>query len=111
MTSSFKAAIGPLLFALACTPQAHATCFNLNYPSVALEPVTANLPSTASAWDASQAYNQGAKVQYNGLEYQARWWTQGNAPGSINGDVWDLTIPAGGIPQPWQSNQVYYAGE
>lgn len=111
MKSSFKAA-GPLVvFALAWASQAHATCFNLSYPTIGLEPISANSPSTAPAWNASQAYNQGAKVQYNGLEYQARWWTQGNAPGSSTGDVWDLTIPASGIPQPWQSTQVYYGGE
>jgi chitodextrinase len=68
-------------------------------------------PSTAPAWQAEQIYLINSLVSVNGLEYQARWWTQNNAPGSDAGEVWKLTVPANGLPQAWQANQVYYAGE
>ena len=37
-------------------------------------------------WDTSVAYVGGYVVTYNGVEYKAKWWTQGNEPGST--DVW-----------------------
>ncbi len=37
-------------------------------------------------WDTSVAYVGGDVVTYNGVEYKAKWWTQGNEPGST--DVW-----------------------
>lgn len=112
-----KSVIGTLskalpLLLLAWASQAQATCSQPYSAGVALQPAASSAaPSTAAAWTASQVYTQGSKVQYNGLEYQARWWTQGNAPGSDTGEVWMLTVPADGAPQPWQSSQVYYGGE
>ncbi len=38
------------------------------------------------AWDTNAVYVGGNKVSYQGFEYTARWWTQGNAPGS--NEVW-----------------------
>ncbi|KAF9400064.1 hypothetical protein BGX21_005043, partial [Mortierella sp. AD011] len=42
--------------------------------------------SGVSAWSSSTAYSGGAKVTYNGYEYTAQWWTQGDTPGSAS--VW-----------------------
>jgi N-acetylglucosamine-binding protein A len=36
----------------------------------------------ASAWTQSAAYTGGAKVQHGGRTYEARWWTQGEVPGT-----------------------------
>jgi chitodextrinase len=99
--------LAALLFPLAVP--AYATCYSSS-TGLKLQ-VPAKAPSTAPAWSASQAYTEGQLVQYNGSEYQARWWTQGNAPGSTSGEVWKLTVDASGMPQSWQANQVYYAGE
>jgi N-acetylglucosamine-binding protein A len=49
----------------------------------------------ASAWVNTTAYTGGAKVQHNGRTYEARWWTQNDAPGlpgntgaDYSGKVW-----------------------
>ena len=48
-------------------------------------------PSTgacASAWAASAVYTGGATVSYAGRNWSARWWTQGEQPGS--GGQWGV---------------------
>ena len=100
------------LLALPLAGQVYATCGVTPFNGVKLEGVgTASTASTAPTWSTSLAYVLGAKVQLNGLEYEARWWTQGNAPGSATGEVWKLTVGTNGIPQAWQVGQVYYGGE
>ena len=100
------------LLALPLAGQAYATCGVTPYNGVTLAAVsTTSTTSTAPTWSTTLAYGQGAKVQLNGLEYEARWWTQANAPGSATGEVWKLTVGANGIPQAWQVGQVYYGGE
>lgn len=42
--------------------------------------------STVYSGDAGLGQGNGEVVSYNGKEYRAQWWTQGNAPGSSN--VW-----------------------
>ena len=49
----------------------------------------------AVAWSSATAYNGGAVVSENGINYVANWWTQGNDPATSNG--------AGGSGQPWTS--------
>lgn len=39
-----------------------------------------------AAWEASKAYVGGSKVKYQGFEYTAKWWTQGETPGVAS--VW-----------------------
>ncbi|MGF1778227.1 glycosyl hydrolase family 18 protein [Vibrio nomapromontoriensis] len=34
----------------------------------------------SNTWDAGAVYNGGDKVVYNGQNYQAKWWTQGDDP-------------------------------
>lgn len=46
-----------------------------------------------AAWNAGTAYNGGAQVSYNGQNYQAAYWTQGDQPDTHSG-------PAGS-GQPW----------
>lgn len=40
----------------------------------------------APAWSATSVYTGGAKVSHAGSEYTAKWWTQGETPGTA--DVW-----------------------
>ena len=49
-----------------------------------------------AAWGSGTAYNGGATVSYNGVNYTAAYWTQGNNPSTNSG-------PAGS-GQPWISN-------
>ncbi len=46
-----------------------------------------------TAWNASTAYNGGAQVSYNGQNYQAAYWTQGDQPDTHSGPS--------GSGQPW----------
>lgn len=48
-------------------------------------------------WDKSRVYNGGDEVAYKGKIYRAKWWTQGERPGSA--DVWEdtmIAVPAEG---------------
>jgi chitinase len=42
--------------------------------------------SCPPAWSSGTAYSGGATVSYNGHKWTARWWTQGETPGTA--DVW-----------------------
>ncbi|HBM15531.1 MAG TPA: hypothetical protein DD381_04190 [Lentisphaeria bacterium] len=46
-------------------------------------------PSEYPAWDSSKIYLAGDRVSYNGRNYEAKWWTQGENP-SMTGEwgVW-----------------------
>jgi chitinase len=41
---------------------------------------------SVAAWSAAQVYTGGQQASYNGHVWQAKWWTQGETPGSA--DVW-----------------------
>ncbi|MCZ8520457.1 MULTISPECIES: lytic polysaccharide monooxygenase [Paenibacillus] len=41
------------------------------------------------AWNAATAYTGGSKVSYNGANYEAKWWTQGETPSAAS-SVWKL---------------------
>jgi chitinase len=43
---------------------------------------------TAAAWSSTQVYLGGAAVSYNGHQWTAKWWTQGDIPGNNGQDVW-----------------------
>lgn len=48
-------------------------------------------------WDAQTVYTGGEEVAYGGKIYRARWWTQGEAPGTS--DVWEDTLVAAVQPE------------
>ncbi len=53
----------------------------------------------ADIWDSSAVYTGGDTVSYQGRRYRAKWWTQGEKPGSS--DVWeDLGVLDGEPVQP-----------
>jgi chitinase len=72
----------------------------------------------AAAWSSATAYNGGAQVSYNGHTYTAKWWTQGETPGTA--DVWTdngacsgggtTTPPSGSCPAAWSSSTAYNGG-
>ncbi|XZG70694.1 carbohydrate-binding protein [Chitinibacteraceae bacterium HSL-7] len=69
-----------------------------------LDAVTSQLPQ----WDAAAVYQAGTKVQWQGHEYRALWWTLGEAPGQPAG-AW-AAIPQSGLVS-WQDSQAYQAGD
>ncbi len=57
---------------------------------------TATGPACYPAWSSTTAYNGGATVSYNNVNYTAAYWSQGSNPSTNNG-------PAGS-GQPWISD-------
>jgi hypothetical protein len=58
------------------------------------EPSEPSDPSQGGAtggttWDASKVYTGGETVVYNGKTYRAKWWTQGDVPGSTQWGPWE----------------------
>jgi len=45
----------------------------------------------AATWSATTIYTGGEVVVYNGENYKAKWWTQGNIPGTEQWGPWELT--------------------
>jgi chitinase len=65
-------------------------------PSTKPSPTPSPSGNCYPAWNASTAYNGGAQVSYNGVNYTAAYWTQNQNPSTNNG-------PAGS-GQPWISD-------
>jgi chitinase len=56
---------------------------------------------SAPAWVSTTAYTGGAVVSYNGHQWTAKWWTQGDIPGNNGQNVWtDNGACGGGGPSP-----------
>ncbi|WP_371680244.1 glycoside hydrolase family 19 protein [Streptomyces sp. NBC_01276] len=54
-------------------------------------------PACASAWASSAVYTGGASASYNGHNWQAKWWTQGETPGTTGQwGVWSDQGACGG---------------
>ncbi|MEC1178004.1 lytic polysaccharide monooxygenase [Metasolibacillus meyeri] len=89
------------------TPNAFYNVIDANFDGDFVKPT----PETPEgiAWSSSKVYVEGDKVTYNGVTYQAKWWTQGDQPGKAQ--VWALVdnrvtkIPA------WDINKVYVSGD
>ncbi|WP_315903219.1 glycoside hydrolase family 19 protein [Photobacterium sp. TY1-4] len=62
----------------------------------------ATLATSYPAYQASQIYVNGDRVSYNGQVYEAKWWTQGEAPDAPNSTgVWQhITADPGPGPDP-----------
>ncbi|MGP7959723.1 glycosyl hydrolase family 18 protein [Sanguibacter sp. A247] len=93
------------------------------------EPPTTEPPTscgTVAAWDATTVYTGGARAALHGTVYEARWWTQGQQPGTAD-SPWrtvgpcDFSTeptttptptlpPAGECPAPWNASTVYVSG-
>ncbi|MCX7747064.1 MAG: carbohydrate-binding protein [Clostridia bacterium] len=73
-------------------------------PTTTPKPTTSTTPTTPTtgtypAWESSKVYTGGTLVSYNGKNYKAQWWTQGETPGSAS--VWLLV--SGGQTTPTQT--------
>lgn len=66
------------------------------------------LASAYPAWDSGKVYLAGDIVSYNGQDYKAKWWTQGDTPGAS--EVWELITPSDGTYPAWNSSTAYVGG-
>lgn len=64
---------------------------------------------SSSSWESNTIYNTGDIVSYNGVSYEAKWWTQGDSPDQS--EVWSEIIPDDGQVRLWRSGLVYNGGE
>lgn len=69
----------------------------------ASDPNAGNYP----AWEASTVYTGGDKVSYQGLVWQAKYWTQGDTPSQADGP-WALVSD---VAQTWQAGVAYNGGD
>ncbi|WP_374209834.1 glycosyl hydrolase family 18 protein [Glycomyces sp. TRM65418] len=65
-------------------------------------PFSASAETVCSAeWRSSQVYVGGDKVSHQGVEYRAKWWTQGEEPGTTGQwGVWESLGACGGGTDP-----------
>lgn len=49
---------------------------------------------SSDTWNADSVYTGGETVSYHGKLYKARWWTQGEEPGSIQDGAWEDLLTA-----------------
>ncbi|WP_422657700.1 lytic polysaccharide monooxygenase [Paenibacillus sp. EC2-1] len=63
---------------------------NESAASNAVSVTTTGASTGYPAWNASTVYVGGNKVTHNGVNYEAKWWTQGQTPGTPGGDVWKV---------------------
>lgn len=60
-----------------------------------------------TTWNKDSVYLQGDIVVFDGVEYTAKWWTQGDLPGSA--DVWELVNKD--ITVNWTATKAYSGGD
>lgn len=70
--------------------------------AIALPTSTASAaPACAGAWAGSAVYTGGASASYGGHNWQAKWWTQGETPGTTGQwGVWSDQGVCGGGQNP-----------
>ncbi|QXE38825.1 chitinase [Streptomyces sp. GMY02] len=86
--------------------------------AVFLPASTASAATCAAGWSASTVYTGGTTASYNGHNWSAKWWTQGETPGTT--DVWadqgscDGSSPGGGSGAcdypAWVAGRAYVTG-
>ncbi|UHA76276.1 lytic polysaccharide monooxygenase [Paenibacillus sp. 481] len=72
------------------TVKAFDAAGNVSAASNVLNVTTPSASTTYPAWSATAVYLAGNKVTHNGVNYEAKWWTQGETPGSPNAGVWKV---------------------
>ena len=72
---------------------------------------TTTPPDGETTWDAAATYVGGDTVIYNGVEYTAKWWTQGERPDL--GGPWEATSQPtdGNGDVVWQAAGIYNGGD
>ena len=64
--------------------------------SAATASVSTAAAACAGGWNSSAVYTGGNVASYNGHNWSAKWWTQGETPGTV--DVWADQGTCGGSP-------------
>ncbi len=96
-----------------------ALALGLLLPAASATAVVNPAVACAAGWSSSAVYVGGDAASYNGHNWSAKWWTQGETPGAA--DVWadqgacDGSTPGGGggscsYPA-WVAGQSYVAGD
>ncbi|MDE0572239.1 lytic polysaccharide monooxygenase [Demequina sp. B12] len=99
---------------VADTPMAFYNCVDITVggststptptPTDTSTPTPTPTPTTpgecAAAWNADTQYNGGDVVSYNGTEWSAKWWTQGETPGEQWGPWVDQGACGSSSPTP-----------
>jgi chitodextrinase len=69
---------------------------------------------TGDVWSADTVYTTGARVRHDGRDYEAQWWTRGQAPGVSAWGAWaEIGTPAvcqGGSHPAWTTSWIYTGG-
>ncbi len=69
--------------------------------AVVLPMTSASAAECAAAWSASTVYQGGTNASHQGRNYTAKWWTQGETPGTTGEwGVWADKGACGGSPEP-----------
>lgn len=63
-------------------------------------------PEGTTTWETNTVYNAGDRVLFNGNEYEAKYWTQGNQPDTSN--AWELISD---VAVEWNAEKAYQGGE
>ncbi|WP_410497824.1 glycosyl hydrolase family 18 protein [Chitinibacter sp. S2-10] len=58
----------------------------------------------APAWNSTTVYTGGEVVTYQGTDYKAKWWTQGNVPGAEQWGPWEAQTATSATPVPTATN-------
>ena len=66
--------------------------------------------SGPAAWDAEQVYTAGDRVGYDGSEWAATWWTQGQQPGDPHGPWQELVVDDDGRDV-WTPTRIFQDGD
>ncbi|MFI7386399.1 glycoside hydrolase family 19 protein [Streptomyces sp. NPDC049813] len=81
---------------------------------------TASAATCATGWNATAVYTGGSTASYNGHNWQAKWWTQGETPSTGGSGVWadqgSCTGGSGGggtscTYPAWVAGRAYVAGD
>jgi chitinase len=75
------------------TPPPNGYCIAWYTPAPKVTPTATPVVTAApgvAAWNSSVAYTGGQRVSYNGVTYEAKWWTQGDIPGGAEWGPWKL---------------------
>jgi hypothetical protein len=92
-----------------------ATQPEIDAAAAAIANAIAALQPRGSAWSGSQAYAKGDQVTYDGANYIAQWWTQGQVPGASPWSAWaqigQRTQCKAGWSRTWTASWQYDEGE
>ncbi|MGU7328699.1 lytic polysaccharide monooxygenase [Bacillus thuringiensis] len=82
------------------------TSGNVSAASNLLKVKTKESSAEETTWNAEKVYDVGDHVLFNGNEYVAKWWTQGERPDTA--DVWNLISD---IAVVWNAEKAYNSGD